>query len=509
MINKIITTNQLKDIRQRYFALKKKVVLVHGVYDLVHPGHLEYFSEAKEQGNILVVSLTSDRYVNKGINKPYFNQKTRSFFLQSLEIVDHVVISDSASSISIIKNLKPSYYCKGPDYLKKKGDLAGNLKKEKMVTESYGGKIFFTKGQTFSSTNLINENFNDFNLGKKSIDKMFVRKKDRYNLIENFYKTLAKIKKEKILIIGEIILDSYIYSEALGTPSKETIISVNYEKKINYLGGTIPVLKNISEINSDITFASFYKKNSFKKQISKSLNKNIKLKLFNQKNFKEIKKTRFVNATSNEKFFEYYEFNNNYYENPQLKNYLKKNLNKFDRVIVCDFGHGIVNKDIVKILEHKSKNLCVNVQTNSGNRGYNLFTKFTKANLLCIDEPELRLGLSKRYGNVSSILREPELAKFKNLMITRGNQGLIFSTNQKRKKNSLVNFPALNLKVVDTMGAGDSVFSFVSCMIGNTLDLRSVAIIGSIAGALKTNIKGHSSHVKIDDILKSLRTLLK
>ena len=134
MINKIITTNQLKDIRQRYFALKKKVVLVHGVFDLVHPGHLEYFSEAKEQGNILVVSLTSDRYVNKGINKPYFNQKTRSFFLQSLEIVDHVVISDSASSISIIKNLKPSYYCKGPDYLKKKGDLAGNLKKEKMVT---------------------------------------------------------------------------------------------------------------------------------------------------------------------------------------------------------------------------------------------------------------------------------------------------------------------------------------------------------------------------------------
>ena len=67
-----------------------------------------------------------------------------------------------------------------------------------------------------------------------------------------------KIKKQKVLIIGEIILDNYLYSIPLGTPSKENILSVNYIKKVEFYGGSLPILNNISELYNDVTFLSFF-----------------------------------------------------------------------------------------------------------------------------------------------------------------------------------------------------------------------------------------------------------
>ena len=88
--------------------------LAYGHFDLVHPGHLNYFKEAKSYGDILVVSITADKFVNKGINKPYFKQSFRLDFLSSLEIVDYVFCSNSNSAINVIENLKPSFLTKAP-----------------------------------------------------------------------------------------------------------------------------------------------------------------------------------------------------------------------------------------------------------------------------------------------------------------------------------------------------------------------------------------------------------
>ena len=74
---------------------KNVVVLCHGVFDIVHPGHIEHFLQAKKRGNLLIVSVTSDRFVNKGPNRPIFDVNTRVKFLSSLEVVDFVVVADS------------------------------------------------------------------------------------------------------------------------------------------------------------------------------------------------------------------------------------------------------------------------------------------------------------------------------------------------------------------------------------------------------------------------------
>ena len=261
---KIISS--IKELQKRSKELKKnnkKIILVHGVFDLVHPGHLNYFKEAKSYGDSLVVSITADKFVNKGINKPYFKQSFRLDFLSSLEIVDYVFCSNSNSAINVIENLKPSFYVKGPDYKIAENDTAGNLKKEKTAVERIGGKLIFTEGATFSSSSLMNSKFEDYNPAKKIISKHF---KNTSEIKKIFTNTLKKISQDKILVLGEIIIDKYIYSEPLGKPSKEDILSVCVNKSESFLGGVIPVVKNIKQFNKNVSLVSIYNSENIKKK---------------------------------------------------------------------------------------------------------------------------------------------------------------------------------------------------------------------------------------------------
>ncbi len=136
---------------------KDGLVMCHGVFDLVHPGHIAHLEEAKAQGNWLLVSVTSDRWVraNKGEGHPVFGEEARAKQLASLEVVDYVVIDDNPDPREVISYLTPNVYCKGPDYIIS-GDYDAKLKKYEIpVLESYGGKLYITGGKVVcSSSNL-------------------------------------------------------------------------------------------------------------------------------------------------------------------------------------------------------------------------------------------------------------------------------------------------------------------------------------------------------------------
>jgi len=508
MKKKIVTINELRKIINAAKKVKKKIVLVHGVFDVIHLGHIDYFKEAKKYGDILIASVTCDKFVNKGFNKPYFKEVERCNFLSSIEMIDYVVLSLSPSSEFVINNVKPDIYCKGPDYQKKDGDQAGNLLHEKKCVEKNGGKLVITSGVQFSSTAILNSSFENFNLAKETINNIFKGVNDKNLFLDQFDLDLKKVKKERILVIGEIIIDKYIDSSPLGTPSKENILSVHYKKVKSFLGGAVPVVKNISEVCDNITFVSLFNKKDIKNKLKKELNKKVDLKLFYQKDFIEIEKNRFINNKTKSKIFEFYRFNNKEYFSNSLINFLKNNLRKYDKIVICDFGHGLFNQKVTSIIESKAKFICANIQTNSGNRGFNLFTKFKKIGFICVDEPEFRIGLSERYKSVIELLNDKkELRKYKNLLITLGVDGLLVKFNNKKSK--ILSFPALNNKVVDTLGAGDAVFSYTAALVNNTPDPRILAVVGSIAGAIKTNILGHSSFVSLNDVKKSMKTILK
>ena len=126
--NKILDLKELKKIKQKFTG--KKIVLCHGVFDLLHVGHISYFKSSKIYGNILVVSVTGDKFVNKGPGRPAFNIENRIKFLKEINCIDFVCVSHELTSEKVIKILKPKFYCKGNDYSINQINKDSNLKKE-------------------------------------------------------------------------------------------------------------------------------------------------------------------------------------------------------------------------------------------------------------------------------------------------------------------------------------------------------------------------------------------
>ena len=90
MSKKIISIENLSKTSSKLKAKGKSIVLCHGVFDLLHIGHIKHFKEAKNLGDILIVTLTPDRFVNKGPSKPVFNEKLRLEALAALDVIDFI-----------------------------------------------------------------------------------------------------------------------------------------------------------------------------------------------------------------------------------------------------------------------------------------------------------------------------------------------------------------------------------------------------------------------------------
>jgi rfaE bifunctional protein nucleotidyltransferase chain/domain len=152
----VLNLQQLADVVALQRNAGKTIVLCHGVFDLLHPGHIEHLVEAKSHGDVLLVTVTPDKYVNKGPGRPVFNETHRAAMLNALTVVDFVAITESPTAIDAIKLLKPNVYVKGPDYVDASTDVSGNIAREHEAVASVGGCIQFTEAPTMSSSKIIN-----------------------------------------------------------------------------------------------------------------------------------------------------------------------------------------------------------------------------------------------------------------------------------------------------------------------------------------------------------------
>ena len=118
-MNKIISQEDFRlNIRSKLKSEGKTIALCHGVFDLLHPGHIIHLEQAKEMADVLVVSITASKYVRKGPGRPYFDEKMRMKVLAALECVDYVMVSEGYTVDDIIKCVEPDIYVKGEEYAK-------------------------------------------------------------------------------------------------------------------------------------------------------------------------------------------------------------------------------------------------------------------------------------------------------------------------------------------------------------------------------------------------------
>lgn len=484
---------------------KYKTVLAHGSFDLFHYGHLKYLQSAKKFGDKLIVSLTSDKFIRKGPNRPIFKEKERLEIIKSLKFVDDAFLSREETAISSIKKIKPDFYVKGNDYKDFKKDISKNIIKEKKEVEKYNGKLVFTNEKTFSSSNLINNNFNIFNKNflkeTKNIDISKILSKINFNekLINNL----------KIAVIGDTIIDTYKFVSALNKSNKENIISYNYESENIFLGGSLAAANTLSSFVKNIDLITAVGSDlKIKKILKKKMQKNVNIINFSQPNYEPIVKTRFIEKNTMIKNYQLYNMNSNQNMNvinKKLNLFLQKELHKYDLVIVADFGHGLINEKTVRLLEKKAKYLTVNCQSNSANQGFNLISKYKKFNYGSIDLYEAKLATQKINLDPSKFMQlMKNKTKFNQFSITLGKYGC---TIFKKKKYFKLSTPKSN--AVDAMGAGDVFFVITSLFSFLKFDIKEIALLGNCAASIKVNHIGHDYVITKEEILKYLEIVNK
>src|SRR5580692_1658562 len=161
-INKIKTLDQIEGLADELRAAGRSITLCHGVFDLLHVGHLRHLRVARGFGDALIVSITADEFVQKGPGRPVFQSVLRAEMLAALELIDYVVVVHDLSAEPILQAVKPNVYAKGGDYIDPEQDVTGKIVRERDIVEQYGGKLVFTEDITFSSSNLLNRFFNVF-----------------------------------------------------------------------------------------------------------------------------------------------------------------------------------------------------------------------------------------------------------------------------------------------------------------------------------------------------------
>ena len=177
----------------------------------------------------------------------------------------------------------------------------------------------------------------------------------------------------------------------------------------------------------------------------------------------------------------------------------------YDLVIVADYGHGFLTRRAATALAEKAPFLAVNTQTNSANLGYNLVTKYPRADYVCIDEPEIRLAMHDRWSPVPDLAQKVRgLLATRAVSVTRGHQGALTCDQD----GGQWTVPVFSHEVVDRVGAGDAYLAVTAPCVAAGWPMEVVGFVGNAVGALAVRIVGNRFPVEPVPLYKFITALL-
>ena len=496
---KIIEIKKLKKIlgnRPR----KNKVILCHGNFDVVHPGHVRHLTYAKSKAKILFVSITADAFIKKGVYRPFVPEDIRAQNLAAFEMVDYVIIDNNEKPLKILNILKPDFFAKGFEY--SSGHMPPATQEESKVVESFGGQMIFTPGDVvYSSTKILN--LSQPKIQNYKLIDLMSRNKISFDLLKD---SLKKLKNIKIHVVGDTIVDSYTRTNLIGGNTKTPTPSVLFQEKNDYIGGAGIVAKHLKSAGANVTFTTILGNDDLKDFVIDDLKKsNIQLNTIiddtrptTNKNtiLSDIYKLLKVDKVDNQPISEK---NLN-----KIKFFIRKI--KCDAIIFSDFRHGIFNKTSVPELIKSIKKGVFKVADSQVATRWGNITDFKNFDLITPNEKEARFSLADQDSSISVLTRElVKLTKFKNLILKLGERGLVSVAN-KGLQSKAITLPSFASKVVDSTGTGDALLAYSTLSLIVTKSIIKASILGSVAAACACETDGNIE-VKPEHIIEKLNSL--
>ncbi len=480
-----------------------KVIMCHGTFDLVHPGHIRHLMYAKDHADVLVASLTSDSHINKANFRPFVPQDLRAMNLAALECVDYVIIDDDETPIENLKFIQPDFFAKGYEYSEQ--GIHPKTREEMAVIESYGGELLFTPGDFVLSSSAIIETTPP-NLATEKLLALLHSEGLNFGDLKI---ALTKLKGVKVHVVGDTIVDSYTYCSLVGGTAKTPTFSVKHEREVNFPGGAAVVAKHLREAGAEVVFSTVLGDDALKEFVLEDLEASgiechpvidptrptTQKNAFITNGYRMLKVDKLDNRPISE------------HEVNALKDELAKH--KVDVVVFSDFRHGIFNKVTIPQLSEAIPAGATRVADSQVANRWGNILEFQDFDLITPNEREARFAL----GDQDSTVRPMALDLYKKagcklLILKLGERGMITYRAPSHEVRAFFTVDSFADRVVDAVGAGDALLSYAALSMVATKSNVIGSILGALAAAVACEHDGNNP-VKPDDVLKKLNALEK
>ena len=286
--------------------------------------------------------------------------------------------------------VQPDVYVKGPDYKNHQQDSAVRSARKKRPCATVADEVYYTEDITFSSSNLINRHLSSHS---PEVDEYLSDLRAAYTPAQ-IHTALDSLRKMRVLVVGEAIIDEYVYVDQMGKSSKEPVLAMRYASEEQFAGGALAIANHIAAIIGDVSLLTFLgARDSHESFVRAHLAPNVTPTFLYKADSPTIIKRRYVESYLLSKLFEVYVFNDEFLDdsdNAAFNAALSNIAAEYDLVVVADFGHGIFTQEAIGAVQSNARFLAVNTQQNAANIGYHTLSRYSRADFVCTNETELR-----------------------------------------------------------------------------------------------------------------------
>jgi rfaE bifunctional protein nucleotidyltransferase chain/domain len=499
---KIRSPREAEAIHRSARAAGERVVLCHGCFDIVHPGHIRHLQHAARLGDRLVVSITGDSLVDKGTGRPLIPQELRAENLAALDCVDWVVINQDPTAVGLIELLRPDVYVKGREY-EDNGDPRFQAERESV--ERYGGRLVFTSGDVvFSSTALISALETSAHPVQARISQLLAQHRLLPEAIEA---TIDSFRGTRVVVVGETIIDTYVMCDRPDVAGEGPIMSLRPVEYRHFDGGAAIIAAHAAAMGARPILVTALPRTP----ASEALRRRLALQGVEVRALDVdrplIEKQRFlVGACKVVKLDLGDPITLDASERNRLVEIAAAAAEGCDAAVVADFGLGLQSPaGLGALCTMIRQRVGVMVGDVSGRRSSLL--EMRDMDLLCPTEVEMREALHDFQDGLSDVTwRLLAATKSRAALVTMGDQGVTaFGPGTDRLWAEHV--PALSPFAIDPLGCGDAMLAAAALTLAANRTLLLAALLGSVAAAAQAQKLGNAV-IGASDLRRGLRRLV-
>ncbi|MFO0953590.1 MAG: PfkB family carbohydrate kinase [Isosphaeraceae bacterium] len=482
---------------------ERSVILCHGTFDLVHPGHLRHLMYARSKADILVASLTCDSHISKAEHRPFVPQDLRAMNLAAFEIVDYVIIDENPTPLENLQVLQPDYFAKGYEYAA--GGIHPRTQQEIEVLESYGGEVIFTPGDVVYSSS----RFIETSPPRIAAEKLLNLMEAEGITFDDLRRVVRSFEGVRVHVTGDTIVDSYTYCTLLGGMAKTPTFSLRFDHQVDFSGGAAVVAKHLRTAGAEVTFSTVMGDDPLRDFVLRDLEEHGVLcdpvidstRPTTQKNafiaggYRMLKVDKVDNRPVSDRVLDR----------------LGKSVaaRRADAHVFSDFRHGIFSKRTIPELTSRLPAGVVKVADSQVASRWGNILEFQGFDLVTPNEREARFALGDQDLTVRPLALElyKRLA-CKTLILKLGDRGLITYRAPSHDVRSFFTVDSFVDNLVDAVGAGDALLAYATLAQVVTGSPVVASVLGSMSAAVACEHDGNMpvepSEVleKLDDVEK-------